>query len=248
MPNSTGKEFMRLTRYAHQEPSAQSLGAPQPPMQLPYAPTTPRVDLPAPAGVQVPALDVRAAIEQRRSLRSYSAQPLSLGELSFLLWASQGVQKITERPVTLRNVPSAGARHAFETFVLVNRVTGLVPGLYRFAAIEHALLQVDLCAEVAAQTVRACHDQTMVARAAATFVWVAVLERMHWRYGERGYRYLHLDAGHICQNLYLAAEALGAGACAIAAFDDDLLNQVVGADGEQMFAVYAAALGKRPQA
>ncbi len=132
--------------------------------------------------------------------------------------------------------------------MLANRVEGLAPGLYRFAAIEHALLEVDLSKQVAQQAVRACHDQNMVARAAATFVWVAVLERMHWRYGERGYRYLHLDAGHICQNLYLAAETLGGGACAIAAFDDDLLNQLVGADGEQLFAVYAAAVGKRPPA
>lgn len=247
MPNTTGKDFMRLTRYAYLEPSAQSQGAPMPPLELPYAPTAQKVALPAPAQLQVPALDVRTVIEQRRSLRSYSAQPLGLNELSFLLWASQGVQRITERPVTLRNVPSAGARHAIETFVLANRVTGLASGLYRFAALEHALLPVDLSPQVAGQTAHACHDQTMVVRAAVTFVWVAVAERMRWRYGERSYRYLHLDAGHICQNLYLAAEVVGAGACAIAAFDDDLLNQVVGADGEELFAIYAAAVGKRPQ-
>ncbi len=248
MSNTIGKEFMRQTRYDAMEAPAQNRGLPMPPLELPYAADAKIVELPAPAQVQVPALDVRSAVEQRRSLRSYALQPLSLGELSFLLWASQGVQKITERPVTLRNVPSAGARHAFETFVLVNRVDGLTPGLYRFAALRHGLLAVDLSPEVAGQMTRACHDQTMVARAAATFVWVAVVERMRWRYGERGYRYLHLDAGHACQNLYLAAETVGAGACAIAAFDDDLLNQLVGADGEELFAVYAAAVGKRQPA
>jgi SagB-type dehydrogenase family enzyme len=248
MPNTTGKDFMRLTRYAHLEPSGEKQGTPQPLLELPYAPDAPRVKLPAPGELRVPALDLRDAIAMRRTLRSYSEQPLSLDELTYLLWASQGVQKVSRRPATLRTVPSAGARHAFETFVLANRVAGMAPGLYRYAAIEHALLEVDLSEDVAERCAHACLDQGQVARAAVTFVWVAVVERMVWRYGERGYRYLHLDAGHVCQNLYLAAEGIGAGACAIAAFDDDLLNQAVGADGENLFAIYAAAVGKRPAA
>jgi len=72
-----------------------------------------------------------------------------------------------------------------------------------------------------------------------------VIERMSWRYPERGYRYILLDAGHVCQNLYLVAEALGCGVCAIAAYDDDLTNQVFGLDGESQFIVYLASLGKR---
>lgn len=228
MPNTIGKEFMRLTQYAHLDVPAQDQGLPMPPLELPYPSEATVLDLPAPAELHVPPLDVRSAIEQRRSLRKYAEQPLNLDELSFLLWASQGVQKISHRPATLRTVPSAGARHAFETYVLVNRVAGLAPGLYRFAALRHGLLAADLSEDVADRAVRACHDQTMVARAAATFIWVAVAERMRWRYGERSYRYLHLDAGHVCQNLYLAAEAVGAGACAIAAFEDDLLKSAGG--------------------
>ncbi|HEY3312047.1 MAG TPA: SagB/ThcOx family dehydrogenase, partial [Anaerolineales bacterium] len=76
-------------------------------------------------------------------------------------------------------------------------------------------------------------------------IWVAVLARMRWRYGQRGYRYLHLDAGHVCQNLSLAAEATGCGICPIAAFNDDLLNGVLGLDGEEQFAIYMASLGKK---
>jgi SagB-type dehydrogenase family enzyme len=246
MTNTIGKEFMRLTRYAHLDPSAQSQGVPIPPLELPYDPTARLIDLPAPEELHVPAIDLRTAIEQRRSLRKYAPTPLTREQLAFLLWCTQGVQKVTERPVTFRTVPSAGARHAFETFVLANRVEGLAPGLYRYAALEHALLEVDLSADVADRAVGACLDQHMVAQAAVSFFWVAVVERMRWRYGERSYRYLHLDAGHICQNLYLAAGAIGAGACAIAAFDDDLLKQVVGADGEALFAVYAASLGLKP--
>ena len=246
MPNTIGKEFMRLTRYAHLDPSAQSQGAPLPPLELPFAATAKLVDLPAPGDVDVPQIDLRQAIEQRRSLRKYAEQPLSRADLSFLLWCTQGVKHVTERPVTFRTVPSAGARHAFETFVLANRVEAVAPGLYRYTALEHALLEVDLSPDVAQRAAAACLEQNMVAQAAVSFFWVAVLERMKWRYGERSYRYLHLDAGHVCQNLYLAAEALGAGACAIAAFDDEQLNQVLGADGEELFVVYAAALGMKP--
>ena len=243
--NSIGPEFMRLTRYAHLSPSAQGQGLPQPPLELPFAPGVRLIDLPSPGEIQVPPIDLRTAIEGRRSLRKYAEQPLSLSELSFLLWCTQGVKTVTERPVTFRTVPSAGARHAFETFVLANRVEGLAPGLYRFAALEYALLEVDLTPDVAERAVQACQRQHMVGQAAVSFVWVAVVERMRWRYCERSYRYLHLDAGHVCQNLYLAAEAIGCGACAIAAYDDDLLNQLVGADGEELFAIYAASLGKK---
>lgn len=85
----------------------------------------------------------------------------------------------------------------------------------------------------------------MVKNSAVTFFWAAVTYRMGWRYGERGYRYLFLDAGHVCQNLYLAAEAVGCGVCAIAAFEDDTLNQLLGLDGVEQFAVYVATAGRK---
>jgi len=99
--------------------------------------------------------------------------------------------------------------------------------------------------DIADVLVNACFRQKMVGRAAVSFFWVAVIDRMFWRYDERGYRYLHLDAGHVCQNLYLAGESLGCGTCAIAAFDDDLLNEALALDGKEKFAVYAASLGKK---
>jgi len=246
MPNPIGPEFMRLTQYANiTAPSDQDRGVPQPPLELPCPPGAGLIALPKPQEIQAPAIDLRAAIEQRRSLRRYAEQPLTLAELAFLLWCTQGVKRVTDRPATFRTVPSAGARHALETFILVNRVEGLAPGLYRYVALSHALLAVDLSEDVAERTVHACNDQHMVGAAAVSFVWVAVVERMRWRYCERSYRYLHLDAGHVCQNLLLAAEAIGCGACAVAAYDDDLLNRVVGADGEEQFAIYAASLGKK---
>ena len=121
----------------------------------------------------------------------------------------------------------------------------LTPGLYRYVALEHALLPVRLDAEVNQELTQACLKQQQVQTSAVTFIWVAVVERMYWRYLERGYRYLHLDAGHICQNLYLAAEPIGCGVCAIAAFDDDAVNAFLGIDGVEQFAIYLASLGKK---
>lgn len=246
MSASIGREFMRRTQLKNLGPSAQAQGAPQPPLELPYPPDARLIQLPDPASLKIPALELRTAIERRRTLRRYRTDALSLAELSYLLWLTQGVKATTARPATLRTVPSAGARHAFETYLLINRVESLQPGLYRFLALENALLPVKIKAEVADEIARACGDQEHVRQSAVTFLWAAAAERMTWRYGERGYRYLHLDAGHVCQNLYLAAESLDCGVCALAAFNDDELNRALGLDGEEQFVIYAATLGKRP--
>jgi len=190
-------------------------------------------------------VDLTAAINRRRTCRRYASEALSLAELSYLLWCTQGVQVVTSRPVTLRPVPSAGARHAFETYLLINRVAGLKPGLCRFLPLEHELQEVSLTDGLAAQFAEAALNQNIIRTAAVTFIWVAVVYRMYWRYGERGYRYLHLDAGHVCQNLYLAAEAVDCGVCAVGAFDDEPLNQLMGLDGEEQFVIYMATVGKK---
>ncbi len=240
-----GKEFMLKTQYRYLEPSGEELHLPQPPLELPCPPDAKLIELPRPAAGQIAPVDLLSLIEQRKTVRNYSSQPLALAELGFLLWCTQGVKRVSSRPVTLRTVPSAGARHAFETFILCNRVEGLPIGLYRYAAIEHALLEVNLDPNITEQITAACHDQNQVRTSAITFAWVAVRQRMYWRYGERGYRYLHLDAGHVCQNLYLAAEAINCGVCAIAAYDDDQTNSVLGVDGVELFTIYLASLGKR---
>ncbi len=240
-----GKEFIEKTRYEYLEESDQNRGLPQPPLELPYEKTRRVIDLPAPSKVDVGFYDLRKAIEGRRSVRAYSKDPLTLEELSWLLYCTQGVKEVIGRPATLRNVPSAGARHAFETYLLANRIEGLKPGLYRFLAIEHKLVEVNLEGGVDDRVTAAAYRQGMVKNSAVTFIWVAVRYRMYWRYVERGYRYLHLDAGHVCQNLYLAAEATGCGACAIGAFFDEEINELLGLDGEEQFVIYMATVGKK---
>jgi SagB-type dehydrogenase family enzyme len=246
-PPSIGRQFMSQTEIHNLGPSDQQSGIAQPPLELPPAPDKPLIDLPAPADIDVPEISLRAAIERRRSVRAYAQTPLTLDELSFLLWCTQGVSRLTPGRATLRTVPSAGARHAFETFLLINNVVGLEPGLYRFIATTHQL-QLQLAdPEFAAKVAEACLGQSFITQSGATFLWTAVRDRMTWRYGERGYRYLHLDAGHVCQNLYLTAEAVGCGVCGIAAYDDQAMNNLLGLDGVDQFLIYLATVGKKQQ-
>lgn len=239
-------DLIEKTKPQYDSRSPQDEGSlPQPPLELPVPPGLALIPLPKPEELQVPEISLRKAVEQRHSVRKYANAPLSLQELSYLLWMTQGVKEVTRRPVTLRTVPSAGARHAFETYLLINNVEGLEPGLYRFIAGKHALVKLPASAEIREEVTGASFGQGQVHHSAVTFIWVAVSERMTWRYVERGFRYLLLDAGHVCQNLYLAAEAVDCGVCAIASYHDDELNRILGLDGKNLWVIYMASLGKK---
>jgi SagB-type dehydrogenase family enzyme len=244
MNSNIGQEFMEKTKYQYLGESDQNKGLPQPPLAQ-GAEGLPTIDLPRPENIQVKSLDLTEAINQRKSLRKYAEQPLSLEELSYLLWCTQGVKQVTNRPATLRTVPSGGSRHPFETYLLINRVEGLQPGLYRFVAIEHQLVAIDLSEGIAEKITHAARQQPFVGTSAVTFIWVAVAYRSIWRYQERAYRDFFLDAGHVCQNLYLAVEPIDAGCCAIAAYDDDEMNGLLGLDGKEQFTIYMATVGKK---
>jgi len=189
-------------------------------------------------GGREPLWDLMA---RRRSIREFSFKGISLGELSQLIWATQGITG-NAYGLRLRVTPSAGALYPIETYVVVNRVEALEPGIYHFSVRENELEQLaegDFRLRVAASAL----DQSMAAGAAVVFVWTAVVVRTKWKYRERGYRYLYLDAGHIGQNLYLAAASLGLGCCTIGAFYDDEVNRLIGVDGQQETAVYLGAVG-----
>jgi SagB-type dehydrogenase family enzyme len=199
-----------------------------------------------PGKIDLGKYDLRQAIEQRISLRHYSGDSLTLEELSYLLWLTQGVKSINEkRGVPLRTVPSAGCRHPFETYLSVNRVKGLEPGLYRFVASTHQLVALEMDATFNDRLTEVCLGQRQVATSAVTFIWAAVPYRTAWRYSERSYRYLYLDAGHVCQNLHLAAESINCGVCAIGAYDDDGADALLGFTPPEMFVIYMASLGKK---
>lgn len=241
MEAGIGQEFVERTKHKHLEASGQCMEEGEPPIEA-RLPKGGAIDpLPKPEAI---ATDLRRIIEGRTSVRTYQTTPLSKVELSYLLWCTQGVKEV-DYGHTFRTVPSAGARHALETILLVNRVEGLSPGLYRYRPLKHAIEDYALVETASGEVTQACFQQAFVAHSAATFIWVAIPGRMTWRYDQRGYRYLFLDAGHVCQNLYLAAESIGCGACAVAAYDDDRMNEILGLDGVNAFVIYLASVGKK---
>ncbi len=225
--------------------TAQSRGLPPPPIQKPCDPKAVKTVLPDWKKLPgVSATSLADAIGRRESRRNFSGKPLALDELSFLLWATQGIRKKLPSGHALRTVPSAGARHSFETYLCVFNVEGLSEGIYRYLPLDHSLAHLVSPKNFAARTSEAAFGQGFAADCAATFVWTTVPERMEWRYGLAAHRVIALDAGHVCQNLYLACEAIGAGTCAIAAYDQDLVDKLIGVDGKDEFTVYMAPVGK----
>jgi SagB-type dehydrogenase family enzyme len=240
-----GREFIKKTQYEYLDPSDQSRGRRQPPLELEIHKGGELIELPAPESLSIGGVDLREAIERRSSVRRYARTPLTTEELSFLLWCTQGVKQVLPGSATFRTVPSAGARHALETYLMVNNVENLKAGLYWYSGLRHGLILIDEGDRLADQLVAACLGQRFVAQSAVTFIWAASSYRMTWRYSERGYRYFFLDVGHVCQNLYLAAEAIDGGVCAIAAFSDEAVDRFLRIDGEQQFSLYVATVGKR---
>lgn len=182
--------------------------------------------------------------ECRESIRTYSTDPITLKELSTLLWCTQGVKMELSNGKTYRNVPAAGGMHSLETYLFIQRVENLEAGLYRYLPYEHALTQLWLNDSVEMDFSEAFPNRTMVENSAITFAWTSVLDRLSYGYGARALRYAFLDAGHVCENLYLTAQALHAGVCAVGAFDDNVLNCFLGVDAAKECAVYAATVGK----
>lgn len=210
----------------------------QPPLYKDYAGAE---LLPLPPVETPPTLTLAEALARRRSLRDYADRALTLAELSWLLASAAG---LTAPGAGLRAAPSAGAQFPIETYVAANRVAGLAPGLYHYAVKSHKLQRLR-AGELGAALVHAGLGQEFLAQAGVVFVLTAIFQRLRWRYRERAYRYALLEAGHIGQNIYLAAEAAGLGACAVGAYYDTEVNQLLGLDGEQEAALYLLAVGPR---
>jgi SagB-type dehydrogenase family enzyme len=229
--------------------SHQHKGIPAPPVEKPYPEDGLLLELRKPKLGDFGNISLAEAIGNRESRRKYTPESLKLSELSFLLWATQGIKSMDKNRVrTKRTVPSAGARHPFETYLIINRVEGVKPGIYRYLPIEHRLLLVDGDEPLRTKIAEACWGQSFVGESAVVFVWAAVPYRTEWRYSVVGYKAIAVEAGHICQNLYLACEAIGAGACAVLAYEQKAVDGLIGVDGEDEFTVYLASVGKVPPA
>ena len=230
-----GERFQEETKYVR--PSAVSL-RPQK-ESLGSAPQT--IVLPTPDISEGPG--IWEVMRKRRSLRDYRKEPLSLQELANLLWATQGVTVKAPAP-WFRTAPSAGALHPIDTYLVVNRVKELTPGIY-WLDVEGFALKLKKTGDFSTRIAEAALDQDIARQAAVVFVWVAVIQRSRQKYRQRAYRYIYLDSGHLAQNLYLAATAMNLGCCAMAAFFDEEVNQIVDVDGAEETAVYLATIGRR---
>ncbi len=223
----------------------QSRGLPAPPIEKPCGEDRRRIDLiPKDELKSVPGIDLISAIERRKSHRAFRPDPLSLEELSFLLWATQGIRKLVPPWTAYRTVPSAGCRHAFETYLCVLNVMDLEQGIYRYLPLEHQLVMERKEEHLAEQLVNAALGQPFLGKATMTVVWTVIPHRMEWRYDRAAHKVIAIDAGHVCQNLYLACEALGAGTCAIGAYHQELMDGLIGVDGTDEFTIYLAPVGK----
>ena len=250
-----GRKFLKAHDW-NQTPDIitdQQKGIPPPPFQKPNPEDGSLIDLVAPQDFSINHIPLLEAIIRRKSRRGFIDEPLSLEELSFLLWATQGVHKVAvdnrhgKIKTTKRTVPSGGSRHPYETYLAVINVTDLEAGIYRYLALEHKLLFLSSAdVDLASQMSKICHLQKFVARASVIFIWAIIPYRIEWRYSIAAHKGAAIEAGHICQNLYLACEAIGGGTCAIAAYDQKAIDDFLGLDGHNEFVVYLSPVGKIP--
>ena len=233
------EDFQEKTEYVRGRLPSRSVDqSDKPPMFKDY-PGKKTVALPAPETGQGPG--IWEALRRRRSVRVYSQTPVTKQELSQLLWATQGITADL-REYGLRTAPSAGALYPVETYIYANRVVDLEPGIYHYDIRAHSLQlikQGNLAREVATGAL----DQDTASRAAVVFIWSAIFQRSAWKYLERACRYIYLDAGHIAENLALAAEAIGLASCQIGAFYDNEMNALVGIDGVKESVIYMSSVG-----
>lgn len=224
-------------------------GIAAPPRVKPYDGEAQVIDLPKFSREIVSRDHIYDCIAQRRSTRFYSEDHLSLEELSYLLWATQGITGMSKGGLTLRTVPCSGATHTFETYLLVMRVDGVQQGVYRYLPVEHKLLFMFELDQLEHKIDAITLDQPFVPnfarRASVMFAWSTTPYRSEWKYDISAHKKILIDAGHVCQNLYLASESIGAGACAIGIYDQNLIDEVLGLDGDEEFVIYMGAVGKK---
>jgi SagB-type dehydrogenase family enzyme len=237
--NDKGDRFQQETKYDPGKMPGHRLNwAAKPDLYKEY-PQAEKIELPAFEPSQAMSLD--KTLRQRKSVRDYLEKPISKGQLAYLLWASTGIQRI-EEGYEFRTAPSAGALYPIETYMVVNNVKALESGVYHYS-IKSNQLELLQRRDFSRQIAAAALGQAMCATASAVFIWTAVFERSKWKYGQRAYRYIYLDAGHIAENLALAAVSLSLGTCEIGALYDDHVNAIIGIDGTEESTICMATVG-----
>lgn len=239
MKKGIGDLFQKETKYFRGKLSGGSLLWHTQPETYKNYPSSAKIklDLPEKEG----GIPLWEAIKVRRSVRDFKDEPMKKTHLSQLLWASQGITA-THMGYELRAAPSAGALYPVETYLSLKNVEGIEPGIYHYGIQHHELRQIhqgDFSTDVS----QAALDQYFASSANVIFIWTAIFARSKWKYNQRAYRYVYLDAGHIAQNVALAAISLGLGSCQIGALYDDEVDSILEVDGEKESVLYMTIVG-----
>jgi SagB-type dehydrogenase family enzyme len=233
-----GDRFQKETSYRRHKMPKGGLDWTNKPKIYKTYPDSIKIPLPQPSGGEMILDNV---IKKRKSIRQFSNETLSIEHLSYLLWASTGIQRI-EMDYEFRCAPSAGALYPIETYVMLNNVSGIKKGIYHYSIKNHYLETMKI-GDFSIDMAKSALDQVMVRDAQAVFIWTAVLQRSKWKYKQRAYRYLYLDCGHIGQNLALAAVSLGLGSCQIGALFDEEVNALLDIDEKKETTIYMSVVG-----
>jgi SagB-type dehydrogenase family enzyme len=239
MSKTYGDDFQQQSKYVRNHLPQQYMDWNNQPKPYKTYPKASKIELPPPT--QAPKTSLHDSLQNRKSIRTYQNTPLTPEQLSYLLWSSTGIQRV-EHGFVYRTSPSAGALYPIETYLIINNIKQIPLGIYHYN-IQHHYLEKLKTGDYRQHIAHAALDQSMCATAATVFIWTTIINRSKWKYGQRAYRYIYLDCGHIAQNLALSATSLGLGSCQIAALYDDEINQLIDIDGITESVVYLSSIG-----
>lgn len=239
MEKNVGDDFQAETKYSRNKSLGGNLDwANKPEIYKSYSSSK---TILLPNQFQASTITLNEVLKKRKSIRSFSIQPLSKNDLAFLLWASAGIQR-TEHGYEFRTTPSAGALYPIETYIAANNVEDIEKGIYHYNIKNHLMEEIKL-GNFGEKLAHAALDQEMCADASIVFIWTSIFRRSKWKYSQRAYRYIYLDAGHIAQNLGLAVTSIGCGSCEVGAFFDDEINSLLEIDGTAESTVCLSVVG-----
>ncbi len=226
-------------------------GEPQPLAEKPAEEGAKLISLPAPEKSVLIKENVFDCIGDRKSVRTYTDEDITIEELSYLLWATQGVRGQNANGKYMRTVPSAGATNTFETYLFIKHVTGLEQGIYRYQPFEHRLVFLKPVEDIT----KMIDEMTMAERqpflpyfagkASVIFAWSTIPYRSEWKFDIQAHKKILIDVGHVCQNLYVAGESIEAGVCAIGIYDQEMMDELLGLDGDEELVIYLASVGRK---
>ncbi len=198
-----------------------------------------KVIIDLPAAKKIGNVSLEETLVLRRSYRDYSNTPLTLEEAAQILWAAQGIK---DNRHSGRTAPSAGATYPLEVYFIPSNVEGIEIGLYKYLPSTHQLEKIS-SEDKKEQVYNAALSQSSIKNCSALILISGVYERTTFKYGERGIRYVHMEAGHAAQNIYLQGAALQIGTVVIGAFQDEKINRILEFNAEEEL-LYIMPIGK----